>query len=123
MFSFFKKTPVYVRFYPNKMEMINLKTGEQAVRAALEPFSTGHLVIAHFAKAEALCSELKKELRLSNNLKVLMQQMVVEGDVLTETEKRTLRDLAEQIGATTVLIATNNQALTAEEAKQLLDEN
>ncbi len=103
--------------------MINLKTGEKAVRTAAEPFSTDHLVIAHFAKADALCRELKKELKLSNNLKVLVQQMVVHGEVLTETEKRVLRDLAEQIGATTVFIVTNDQALKEAEAKQVLEEN
>ena len=29
MFNLFKKTPVYVKFYPDKIEMVNLKTGEQ----------------------------------------------------------------------------------------------
>ena len=123
MFNLFKKTPVYVKFYPDKIEMINLKTGEQVVRIAVEPFSTPHLLIAHFAKAEALCGELKKELKLSNNLKVLMQQMVVQDGVLTETEKRALRDLAELMGATTVFIATNDQALPEAEARQVLEEN
>ena len=123
MFNLFKKTPVYVKFYPDKIEMVNLKTGEQAVRIAVEPISTPHLLIAHFAKAEALCRELKKELKLSNNLKVLMQQMVVQDGVLTETEKRALRDLAELMGATTVFIATNDQALTEAEARQVLEEN
>lgn len=103
--------------------MINLQTGEQAVRTAVEPFSADHLLIAHFARAEVLCREMKKELKLSNTLKVLMQQMIVQGEVITETEKRILRDLAELIGAKTVLIATNSQLLTNAEARLLLKEN
>lgn len=102
--------------------MMNLKTGEQAVRTAVEPFSTSHQVIAHFGKADDLCRELKKELKLSNNLKVLMQQMVVHDDVLTDSEKRLLRDLAEQMGASTVFIVTNDRALTVEEARRFFEE-
>jgi hypothetical protein len=123
MFSIFKKTPVYIKFYPNKIEMTNLKTGDTLVRGAVEPFSTEHLVIAHFGKAEALCTEMKKELKLPGNLKVLMQQMVVHDEVITETEKRALRDIAELIGATTVFIITNDQPLSDDEAREFLREN
>ena len=121
MFSIFKKTPIYIKFYPNKLEMINLKTGE--VRTAAESFSSNHLVIAHFTKALALCKKLKKEMKLSNNLKVVMQQMVVHDEVLTETEKRVLRDLGEVMGATDVFIVTNDQPLAEAEARQVLEES
>jgi hypothetical protein len=53
----------------------------------------------------------------------MVQQMHVYEDVLSESEKRILRDLCEQIGSAAVFIVTNSQELSREEALRVLNEN
>ncbi|NTS42383.1 hypothetical protein HRG84_15890 [Flavisolibacter sp. BT320] len=124
MLPFFRPAPVYVKVYPNAISITNLKTGETVHRTAAEPFSNTHLVVANFGLAERLGREIIKELGLSRrSLKTIVQQMKVYEDVLSEVEKRTLRDLCEQMGSKVVFIITNDKALSNEEALQVLNEN
>jgi hypothetical protein len=124
MFSFFRRTPVYYKIYPNEIAITNLKTGETVRRKATAPFSNSHMVVADFGRAEILSREIIKELRLSGrSLKTIVQQMQVFEDVLSDSEKRILRDLCEQIGSVVVFIITNSQELSNEEALQVLNEN
>ena len=121
MFDFFKPTPVYLKIYPDKIEVINLKTGASVARSPLQPFSSPRLAVADYGNAEILCRKLAGELGLVRKpLKVMVQQMQVFEDGLSESEKRVLRDLAEQIGGTTVLIVTDDRWLSNEEALQIL---
>ncbi|MBB1285487.1 hypothetical protein HRH25_13970 [Flavisolibacter sp. BT320] len=65
-----------------------------------------------------------KELRLSRrSLKTMVQQMEVYEEVLSEVEKRILRDLCEQIGSRAVFIITNDKELSNEEVLRVLKEN
>jgi hypothetical protein len=124
MFSFFRRTPVYVKVYPNAIAITNLKTGETIRRQASESFSNPYLLVANFGIAEGLGREVVKELGLSGrSLKTIVQQMQVNAGVLAESEKRILRDLCEQLGSAIVLIITNDQELSNEEALQILNEN
>ncbi|HEX7846515.1 MAG TPA: hypothetical protein VF476_12005 [Chitinophagaceae bacterium] len=123
MFNFFQRTPVYLKIYPNKIEIINLKTGESITRTALEKFSTERLVIADFNAAEKLAREIKKELGLPASLKVLAQQMKVYEETLSEAEKRMLRDIAEQMGAVSVFLVTNDIPVSNAEALEVLRQN
>ena len=124
MFNFFRRTPVYVRIYPNEIAITNLQTGETVRRKPAEPFSNSNMVVANYGIAEKLSREIIKELGLKGrSLKTMVQQMKVYEDVLSEGEKRILRDLCEQIGSTVVLIITNDQELSNEEVLQVLNEN
>lgn len=123
MFNFFKPTPVYVKVYPDKIEIINLKTGASVVRSPLQPFSSSRMVVADFGGAELLSRQLVKELGLARkSLNVLIQQMQVWDGGLSEVEKRVLRDLAEQIGAGSVYLVTDNRRLSNDEARQILQD-
>ncbi|HEU4902570.1 MAG TPA: hypothetical protein VFT06_07245, partial [Flavisolibacter sp.] len=118
MFDFFKPLPVYVKVYPDKIEIINLKTGAAVARSPLQPFSSSRMVVADFGRAEILSRQLTKELGLANkSLNVLIQQMQVWEGGLSEVEKRVLRDLAEQIGARSVYLVTDDRRLSSDEAR------
>lgn len=124
MFSLFWPTPVYVKVYPNEIALTNLKTGETLRGRAPQPFSHAHLLVANFGIAETLGREILKEMRLQRrSLKTIVQQMQVAEGVLSESEKRILRDLCKQIGSMMVLVITNNQELSNEEALQILNKN
>ncbi|HEV7332133.1 MAG TPA: hypothetical protein VGN63_13945 [Flavisolibacter sp.] len=124
MLRFFRRTPVYFKIYPNAVSITNLRTGETVRGEAPEPFSNSYMVVANYGVAERLSRELVKELRLSGrSLKTMVQQMKVYEEVLSEAEKRILRDLCEQIGSTVVLIITNDQELSDEEVLKILNEH
>lgn len=123
MLNLFQRTPVHVKIYPDKIEIINLKTGQSAVKTALMRFSSPRLVVADYNKAEQLCRDVVKELGLAKgNLKVLIQQMQLFEDGLCETEKRVMRDLAEQIGGVSVALVIDDRPLSTEEALQIVKE-
>ena len=123
MFEWFKPVPVYVKIYPDEIEMIHLKKGTSVRRSAHLPFSNERMIIANFAHAETLGRAVAKELGVWNkSLKILVQQMKVWNGELSELEKRALRDLCEQIGGRKVFIVTDDRRLTNEEALQLLNE-
>ena len=116
----FQRIPVYIRVYPNQVEVVNLKTGDKVLKTAVQPFSNSRLVIAHFDAATATVMEALKEARLTKrSIKVLMQQMVVFEEELTIVEKRVLRDLAEQAGAAAVYLITKAEPLSDAEALEV----
>ena len=120
MLGIFQRTPVHVKIFRDKIEMINLKTGDSIAKSALQKFSSSRLLVADYSNAEELCRLIAKELRLPRNIKVLIQPMEILEGGLGESEKRTMRDLAEQIGAVSVAIVTDVRSLTNEEALQIL---
>ena len=124
MFGLFKSSLLYLKIFPDKIEITNLATGEVLARTAQTKFSNSRLLIAEFRPAEDLARSILRELGLSNkSSKILIQQMVVADEVLSEAEKRTLRDLCEAIGAKKVLIATNSEPLSQEQALEILKTN
>ncbi|RYY81518.1 MAG: hypothetical protein EOO15_24330 [Chitinophagaceae bacterium] len=124
MLQLFRPVPVYVKVYPNAISITRLQTGDTVHRTAAEPFSNTHLVVANFGLAERLGREIIKDLGLSRrSLKTMVQQMKVYEDVLSEVEKRILRDLCEQMGSKAVFVITNEKELSNEEALQVLNEN
>jgi hypothetical protein len=124
MFQFFRPKPVYVKVYPNAIAITNLQTGETVHRMATEPFSNSNMVVANFGIAEGLGREIIKELRLSHrSLKSMVQQMKVYEGILSESEKRILRDLCEQLGSRAVFIITNDEEISNDEALKVLKEN
>lgn len=125
MLSIFKRTPVYIKLFKNRIEIINLETGEKISRESLEIFSTQRFIIADFNKANALIKDILNDLLPRKSVfprqtKILIQQVEnVEGG-LSEIEKRALRDLGEMAGGTPVLLIDHFRPLSETEASLML---
>lgn len=120
MFGFLKATPVYLKIFENKMELVNLRSSETFTGVPLQNFSTQRLLLANFNHAEELARRLVREARLQNKrIKVLVHPMHIAEEGISEIEKRALRDLAEQMGASSVLIVTEQKQLSLEEVKEI----
>ncbi len=116
MLNIFRKAPVYVKIYHNKIEITNINTQQTISKTSITKFSSNRLLVADYNIAEMLIREIIKELGLSGHtLKILIQQMKEFEDGLLEAEKRVLRDLAEQAGGARVYIVNRTKAMSDEE--------
>ena len=126
MLSIFKRTPIYVKLSKNKVQIVNLETGETISRESSEPFSTHRFIIADFNKADDLIRNIINDLLprkgiFPRQIKILIQQVEsVEGS-LAEIEKRALRDLGEMAGGTTVILIEHFRKLNNTEARLALE--
>jgi len=121
MLNIFRAIPVYIKIYPDKIEITNIYTQQTVSKTANPAFSSSRLLVAEYSIAEALIREIIKELGLSRRtLKVLIQQMKEFEGGLYETEKRALRDLAEQAGGRSVYIINRTQIMSEEEIQGFL---
>ena len=126
MLSFLKKVFVYIKIYPDEMEVFRSDTRTSLKRRSKHKFSTERLVVADFHNAEAHLTGLIKELFAeksiaTSRLVMMIQQMVNFPDGLTEVEKRTLRDLAEYTGAVEVHIIEHSQELDSDALNNEID--
>lgn len=126
MLSIFKRTPIYIKLSKNRIEIVNLETGETISREPIEPFSTQRFIIADFNKADALIRNIINDLLPKKSIfprqtKILIQQVEnVEGG-LSEIEKRALRDLGEMAGGTSVILIDHFRPLGNTEASLTLE--
>lgn len=126
MFSIFKRTPIYIKLFKNRIEIVNLDTGETISRESIEPFSTQRFIIADFNKADALIRNIINDILPRKSIfprqtKILIQQVEsVEGG-LSEIEKRALRDLGEMAGGTPVILIDHFRLLGNTEASLTLE--
>ena len=122
MLNIFRKVPVYVKIYHDKIEITNINTQQTISKTASTKFSSNRLLVAEFNVAEMLIREILKELGLSGRtLKILIQQMKEFEDSLSEVEKRVLRDLAEQAGGAVVYIINRTRVMSPEEIQGFLN--
>jgi actin-like ATPase involved in cell morphogenesis len=117
----FKRIPVYIKISTNQIEVTNLDSGKTLVEKSVEPFSSQRMVLAKFNEAELLVRKLIKELTSNRSwfppqLKVAIQQIEKLEGGLAEIEKRAMRDLAEQAGASIVVIIDHDRKLSDQEA-------
>ena len=116
MFNPFQRIPVYIKIYPDKIEIVNIKTGQALSKVASTSFSSSRMLIAEFNVAENLIRDILNELGLSKrSLKLLIQQMKEFEGGICESEKRILADLGEQAGAVSIQIVNRTQVLSNEE--------
>ncbi len=121
MFNFFRKVPVYIKIYPNKIEITDILKDQTVSKLSPFKFSSSRMIVADFIVASDLISQILKELGLSRRtLKALIQQMDDFEDGLSEVEKRILRDLGEQAGASEVYIVNRKKAMSKEEIHEFL---
>ena len=122
MLNIFKRVPVYVKIYHDKIEITNINTQQTISKTSNIGFSSNRLLVAEFNVAEMLIREILKELGLSvRTLKILIQQMKEFEDGLSEVEKRVLRDLAEQAGGAVVYIINRTKIMSTEEIHGFLN--
>jgi hypothetical protein len=122
MLNIFRKIPVYVKVYHDKIEITNINTQQTISKTSNTKFSSNRLLVAEFNVAEMLIREILKELGLSSRtLKILIQQMKEFEDGLSEAEKRVLRDLAEQAGGAIVYIINRTKIMSTEEIQGFLN--
>jgi hypothetical protein len=122
MLNIFRKVPVYVKIYHDKIEITNINTQQTISKTSNTKFSSNRLLVAEFNVAEMLIREILKELGLSRRtLKILIQQMKEFEDGLSEAEKRVLRDLAEQAGGAIVYIINRTRIMSSEEIQGFLN--
>jgi hypothetical protein len=119
--AMFKRIPVYIKISTNQIEVTNLDSGKTLVEKSVEPFSSQRMVLAKFNEAELLVRKLIKELTSNRSwfppqLKVAIQQIEKLEGGLAEIEKRAMRDLAEQAGASIVVIIDHDRKLSDQEA-------
>lgn len=125
MLSIFKRTPIYIKLFKNRIEIVNLEKGEKISRESSELFSTQRFIVADFHKADALIRNILNDLLPKKSIfprqtKILIQQVEsVEGE-LSQIEKRALRDLGEMAGGTPVILIDHFRPLSDTEASLML---
>ena len=121
MINIFKKLPIYIKIYHNKIAITNLKSDQTISKSSVITFSSTRLLVAEFNVAENLIRDVLKEMGIANrNLKILIQQIDNFENELFESEKRILRDLAEQAGGTEVYLANRKKEMNKEEINNFL---
>lgn len=124
MINFFRRIPVYIKIYPDRVEITNIRSGETISKISNSKFSSDRMLVAEFSAAGILIRSILKELRLSTrSLKILIQQMKEFEGGMCESEKRLLRDLAEQAGGVVIFIVTRTTILSNEEMDEFLKIN
>ena len=128
MFKFFLAAPVYIKIFNNKIEIKDLRTGKSISRESSSHFSNTRLLIADFNVAELFIRSLLEEVLspqrfFQRSLKVVIQPMEDFEGGLSESEKRILRDIGEQIGGVHVVLVENTRPLSEAEALSKLQGN
>jgi hypothetical protein len=121
MINFFRRVPVYIKIYPDKIEITDIGADQTVSKLSPFKFSSSRLIVADFNVASDLISQILKELGLNRRtLKALIQQMDDFEEGLSEVEKRVLRDLGEQAGASEVYIVNRKKAMSKDEIREFL---
>ena len=102
------------------MEVMRLDTGRTASWKPTVPYSNERLVLAHFVEAEdhlkSLLSELFNHKKITQHLRVVIQQMEGTEGGLSSVERRALVDMAEHAGAINVHLVEHERELDRNEA-------
>ena len=115
----FKANKLYVQIKRNQIIVLDLISGNQVAENASIPFSTAHAVLASFHPAKELLSSVLRKLGVKWSFfgsKIAIQQVSDSGAGLSDIEKRALRDLAEMVGGTNVIIVEREKPLSNNEA-------
>lgn len=118
--SWFRRIPVYVQVYTNRIVATRLDTGATVDFKAKTPFSNERIVFAHFVEAEELLRATLAEIiprgYFSRALKIVIQQMERTEGGLSSVERRALLDSCEHAGAIIVYVVEHERALSKSEA-------
>ncbi len=117
----FKKIPLYIKVYKNKIEITNLNNGDTICKTSLQKFSSERIILFNYNIPELLIRDIVIELRLKKGIlppqyNMLIQQMEKFDDGLSDIEKRGYRDICYQAGAVEVHLIEHNQKLSLEQA-------
>lgn len=118
----FTSLPLYVLLYKNRVKIYRLDTGKSIEKKSIKPFSNSRLLLGNFQVAQSFLKKLISSLLkddnyiISPNLLMLIHQIEIKEDGITEVEKRALLDLAKHTNAKETYLYFNNNELTLKEA-------
>ena len=121
-----KPIPIHLKVFPDRIEVINLLTGDRSENESQNGFTSARLLVADFEAAEAVALEALNKLpgtgnsMLKRSYLVLIQAMDMYDGGLSSVELRTYRDLGEMIGGRMVFIADGSKEFSEQEALDLL---
>lgn len=109
---------VYVKVYPNRIELKHIESGNGAVEVAREPFTTRRLLVGNFTSAIATMADGMRKMRKAKWFEpkpiVIIQPMEKVELGLSEVEDRTFRDLAASSGARKVSVWVGHELSDSE---------
>lgn len=121
----FRRIPLYVKVYTNRMEVLRLDNGACLSMDADPPFSNSRIVFAHFQEAETHLKRMVRALigggRFTPGLKIVVQQMERTEGGLSSVELRALVDSCEHAGAIRVKVVAHERPLSAAAALAFLN--
>ncbi len=121
-FTFLKSVPIYVLLYKNRLKVYRLDNGKSIDRSSSKPFSNNRLLLGDFQRFEVFLKDLIKHLFKEDNyflspvLSILMHQMEIKEDGITEVEKRALIDSGKHVNAKEVYLCFEDNELTLKKA-------
>lgn len=124
----FKRKSFHVIIKRNFIEVFDLKSGAHASTSPIEPFSSERNVLHKFQPASAAIKLCFDNLGVGGiffirKCNIVIQQLEGTEEGLSQIEIRGLRDLAEQVGGTNVVVHEENMPITTEAALSSLSEN
>ena len=123
MINFFKRIPVYIRIFEDRLIVRRLDNGVELERTSELPFSNNRLLLADFDNLYELLNSMLIDIDkgLVNKYKFIFQLVTENLNGVAPTEKMCLNDLGLKCGANWVFIVEHANKLTDFELQQLLD--
>lgn len=118
----FKSIPVYVLLYKNRIKIYRLDTGKSIDKNSQKPFSNSRLLLGNFQRFEVFLKDSLKQLFFEDNyilppsLLMLMHQIEMKEDGVTEVEQRALVDSGKHSNAKEIYLYFGDNELTLTEA-------
>ena len=125
----FKTIPIYLRLYKNKVKVYRLDSGKFVIRESEVPFSNSRILWGDFQKGEDFVNRVIKDL-IGNksffpltSFQMLIHQMELIKDGLSEVEKRALIDSARHLNAKEVDLYFGEEELSVKNALNELEKS
>jgi hypothetical protein len=123
MIKLFKRIPIYIRIFEDRILARRLDNGKELERTAEPPFSNNRLLLADFDNLYELLNSTLMELDkgIVNKYKFIFQLVTENLNDVAQTEKMCLNDLGLKCGANWVYIVEHANKLTEIELQRLLE--
>ncbi len=112
----FPKDILYVRAHRTKIEIRNVKTGQEISYAVSQTYSNSRMLIADFFVFEEqlrnAINEIKEQKLINRSLRIVFQPIDEAVTEFSPVEKRVFRDSCEYAGAAELFICRGQDKLT-----------
>ena len=122
--NIFKRIPIYIKIYENKIVIHRLDNEKQISGTA--QFSDSRIVFAEFDIVESLMNRLISKLipesngYFSSSLNILVQQLDKNNPKISTVEKRAILESCERVNGVTVNLIDNLEEISIKKAKEIL---